>query len=137
MYIVQNVRDLDNRVILADNCMLKVHRKNGENSQHDKNEACFIAIIVNCDYILPHLSNVTNLFLKSYLFACYSSIIYLFKFNNRNTRKYWEICSMLKVKTTEQRQDAYFKYCYCVLVIDFKHMNSLRERFKISLLILM
>ena len=85
---MQNVRDVDNRVILADNSMLKVHSKNGENSQHDENEACFIAFIVKCDYILPHLSNVTYLFLNSYLLACYSSIIYLFKFNNRNTRKY-------------------------------------------------
>ena len=88
MHIVQNVRDVDNRVVLADNCMLKVHSKNGENSQHDENEACFIAFIVNCDYILPHLPNVTYLFLNSYLFGCYSSIIYLFKFNNRNTRRY-------------------------------------------------
>ena len=62
MHIVQNVRDVDNRVILAGNCMLKVHSKNGENSQHDENEAFFIAFIVNCDYILPHLSNVTYFF---------------------------------------------------------------------------
>ena len=27
MHIVQNVRDVDNRVVLADNCMLKVHSK--------------------------------------------------------------------------------------------------------------
>ena len=29
--------------------------------------------------------------------------IYLFKFNNRNTRKKCEICSMLTIKTPERR----------------------------------
>ena len=32
MHIVQNDRDVDNGVILADNYMLKVHSKNRENS---------------------------------------------------------------------------------------------------------
>ena len=75
MHIVQNVRDVDNRVILAGNCMLKVHSKNGGNSQHDENEAFFIAFIVNCDYILPHLSNVTYFFKQ--LFVCLLLINYL------------------------------------------------------------
>ena len=30
--------------------------------------------------------------------------IYLFKFDNRNTRKRSEICSMLTIKTPERRQ---------------------------------
>ena len=39
---------------------------------------------------------------------CLSTIpekIYLYKFNNRNTRKWYEICSELTIKTPKRSQD--------------------------------
>ena len=37
---------------------------------------------------------------------------YMFKFNNRKTRRRWEICSKLTIKTPEQRM-ASFWCLYC------------------------
>ena len=46
----------------------------------------------------------------SWLMICvwhYPACIYLFKFNNRNTRTIWEICSKLPIKTPEQSQSCF------------------------------
>ena len=43
-----------------------------------------------------HLKNILQHVLNPFL-----AIIYLFKFNNRNTRKMCEVCSKLTTKTTE------------------------------------
>ena len=40
---------------------------------------------------------------KLITFSCQAANIYLFKVNNRNTRKRCEICSKLTIKTPEQR----------------------------------
>ena len=59
-------------------------------------------------------------FRKTYkIFASrfYTADIYLFKFNNRNTRKSCKICSKLTIKTPEQRQ-----WCRsCVFIVNFEH----------------
>ena len=46
----------------------------------------------------------------------YAANIYLFKVNNRNTRKNCEICSKLTIKTPEQRHG-----CRSNVVTDFEH----------------
>ena len=43
--------------------------------------------------------------------------IYLFNFGNRNTRKRWEICSKLTIKTTERRQRRRFG----IFIVNFEH----------------
>ena len=48
------------------------------------------------------LSPIRNHYSQSGIFNIYLVIIYLFKFNNRNTRKMCEICSKLTIKTPEQ-----------------------------------
>ena len=75
MHIVQNVRDVDNRVILADNCMLKVHRKNGENSQHDKNKLVLLPLLLTV-ITFYHIYLMLHIFFKQ-LFVCLLLINYL------------------------------------------------------------
>ena len=48
----------------------------------------------------------------------YQANICLFKVNNRNTRKRYEICSKLTIKTPERRQ----KRRSDVSVVNFKHL---------------
>ena len=48
------------------------------------------------------------------------SYIYLFKVNNRNTRKSCEICSKLTIKTPERRQ-----WSSGVFIVDFAHISHL------------
>ena len=45
--------------------------------------------------------------------------IYLFKANNRNTRKSWKICSKLTIKTPELRQWRHSG----VFIVNFKHFT--------------
>ena len=45
----------------------------------------------------------SNTALREYLVKPMLAGIYLFKVNNRNTRKSFEICSKLTIKTTERR----------------------------------
>ena len=49
--------------------------------------------------------------------------IYLFKVNNRNTRKRYEICSELSIQAPEQRQ-------WCVSVVDFEQVNVGWQEYK-------
>ena len=60
------------------------------------------------------------------------AIIYLFKFNNRNTRKTYGVCSKLTIKTPEQHHEVvqfflltliYFTPFSCVPIVDFKQVN--------------
>ena len=51
----------------------------------------------------------------------FSANIYLFKVNNRNTRKMCEICSKLKIKTPERRQ----RSLSGVFIVDFEHILHL------------
>ena len=44
--------------------------------------------------------------------------IYLFKFNNRNTRKRYEICSKLPIKTPKRRHWR----LYGVFIVTFEHI---------------
>ena len=47
-----------------------------------------------------------------------SANIYLFKVNNRNTRKKWEICSKLTIKTRQWRRSGVF-------IVNFEHTSNL------------
>ena len=47
--------------------------------------------------------------------------IYLFKFNNRNTRKWREIFSKLTIKISERRQGCRS----CVFIVNFEHISRL------------
>ena len=47
--------------------------------------------------------------------------IYLFKFNNRNTRKWREIFSKLTIKIPERRQGCRS----CVFIVNFEHISRL------------
>ena len=47
--------------------------------------------------------------------------IYLFKVNNRNTRKRYEICSKLTIKTPERRHWR----SSCVYIVNFEHISHL------------
>ena len=49
----------------------------------------------------------------------YLARIYLFKVNNRNTRKKCEICSKLTIKILERR-----RHC-CVFIVNFEHILHL------------
>ena len=49
--------------------------------------------------------------------TCYSANIYLFKVNNRNTRKGCEVCSKLTIKTSEWRH----WHCSGVFIVDFEY----------------
>ena len=51
--------------------------------------------------------------------------IYLFKVNNRNTRKRCEICTKLTIKKTEQRQ----RRDSGVFNVDFEHIPHLLPAF--------
>ena len=53
--------------------------------------------------------------------ARYPANIYLFKVNNRNTRKRCEICSKLRIKTPERR----FWRRSGVSIVNFKHISHL------------
>ena len=53
--------------------------------------------------------------------SIYLAIIYLFKANNRNTRKRCEICSKLTIKTPEQRQ----RRCSGVFIVNFERILHL------------
>ena len=55
----------------------------------------------------------------------YSKNIYLFKVNNRNTRKSYEICSKLTIKTPERHQWlwTYFTAFSSVSIVDFEQVN--------------
>ena len=73
--------------------------------------------------------SITGVFLKFYhkpkRSSCfrlfYPDNIYLFKVNNRNTRKRCEICSELTIKTPERRQWRRF----AVFIFNFEHNSQL------------
>ena len=46
---------------------------------------------------------------------------YMFKVNNRNTRRRCEICSKLTIKVSERRQSR----CSGVFIVNFKHISHL------------
>ena len=52
-------------------------------------------------------------------FCIYPANIYLFKVNNRNTRKRREICSKLTIKTPKRRQHS------GVFIVNFEHILHL------------
>ena len=50
---------------------------------------------------------------------------YMFKVNNRNTRKRCEICSKLTIKTPERRQArTYFTPCSSASIVNFEQVNA-------------
>ena len=54
----------------------------------------------------------------------YRASIYLFKVNNRNTRKRCKICSKLTIKTPEKRRSGVFNAKFCsVSIVDFEQVN--------------
>ena len=59
--------------------------------------------------------------LYSSLLYAYSAKIYLFKVNNKNTRKKCEICSKLTLKTPERCQ----RRLSVAFVVNFEHISHL------------
>ena len=64
--------------------------------------------------------------LKKYIMKCiiannFPANIYLFKVNNRNTRKRCDICSTLTIKAPEQRH----WLCSSVFIVSFEHISHL------------
>ena len=57
------------------------------------------------------------------MYRAYPANLYLFKVNNRNTRKRYEICSELSIQAPEQRQ-------WCVSVVDFEQVNVGWQEYK-------
>ena len=47
---------------------------------------------------------------------------YMFKVNNRNTRRRREICSKLTIKTTEQRYWTYLTPCSSASIVNIEHV---------------
>ena len=58
-----------------------------------------------------HLTNLSHV--NNFLFHICPANIYLFKVNNRNNRKRWEIFSKLTMKTPKRRQRRRFGIFYC------------------------
>ena len=58
--------------------------------------------------------------LEAGLYLEYPGNIYLFKVNNSNTRKRYEICSKLTIKTPERR---HWRRCG-VFIVNFKHISN-------------
>ena len=56
--------------------------------------------------------------MQTYWIPLFPANIYLFKFNNRDTRKRCEICSKLTMKTSERRQWRRFG----VFIVNFEHI---------------
>ena len=73
------------------------------------------------------VSNTKNT--KHIYFQCFQELpanIYLFKINNRNTRKRCEICSKLTIKSPERRHWLtlnIFHTFFCVSVVNFEQVN--------------
>ena len=65
------------------------------------------------DSVLAYLKQATN--------------IYLFKFNNRNTRKMCEICSKLIIKSPERQRHQFTPFS-SVSFVDFEQVNFNREK---------
>ena len=59
---------------------------------------------------------------KWYKSDSYSANIYLFKVNNRNTRKRYEICSKLAIKTRQCLRSSVF-------IVNFERLSHLFLRF--------
>ena len=57
--------------------------------------------------------------------------IYLFKFNNRNTGKRYELCSKLTIKTPERRH----RRGSIVFIVNFEHVSHLFSVFLLLILI--
>ena len=58
---------------------------------------------------------------KLQVWDIYLAGIYLFKINNRNTRKRFEICSKVTMKTPEQRHWR----CSFLFIVNFEHISTL------------
>ena len=71
--------------------------------------------------LTKNLSMRKKIYLKAFLnrFVLIQANIYLFKFNNRNTRKRCETCSKLTIKTTEWRQWRRSG----VFIVNFEHIS--------------
>ena len=76
----------------------------------------------------PHSMNYRHSNHSSELSTRYPGNIYLFKVNNRDTRKKCEICSKLTIKIMEQRHWLRSG----VFIVDFEHTSHL---FLVSLLL--
>ena len=71
----------------------------------------------NCHKINP---SILRILIEIQLTRTSFSCIYLFKDNNRNTRKRCEICSKLTIKTPERRQRR-----SDVFIVNFEHISEL------------
>ena len=76
-------------------------------------------IVIICD-IFIWISNCN--FLKGMRLRKYLAGIYMFKFNNRNTRTACEICSKLAIKATEWRRSVFY-------IFHFEHISHLVQVF--------
>ena len=86
--------------------------------KRDPKNRCFP---VNIAKVLrtPNLKIISKRLLLDFL-SVFVAFIYLFKFNNRNTRKKREIKKpKLTIKTPEQRH----WLCYRVFIVNFKHLS--------------
>ena len=72
---------------------------------------------ITCFCICRVSYRLTRLVYRSNVKPC-SASIYLFKVNNRNTRKRCETCSKLTIKTTERRQWS----CSGVFIVNFEYI---------------
>ena len=63
----------------------------------------------------------TTFFSSASNFPFHTGNIYLFKVSNRNTRKIYEICSKLTIKTPERRQ----RHRSSVFVVNFEYISRL------------
>ena len=64
-------------------------------------------------WFVVHFSNV--------IFHGFPLNIYLFKVNNRNTRKRWKICSKLTIKTPER---CHWRHSI-IFIVNFEHISHL------------
>ena len=64
---------------------------------------------------------IWNIFCPTFRVPSYTANIHLLKVNNRNTRKRYEICWKLLIKTVERR------HCHrsSVFIINFEHISNL------------
>ena len=76
-----------------------------------------------CNYELKHCPVLLSVFLiNAYISqSTYPANIYLFKVNNRNSRKRCEICSKLTIKTSEWRHSRPFR----IFIVNVEHISHL------------
>ena len=91
-------------------------------------EKCIGSLIPSLFYLIAILQNLIRV--KIQIFESFNSFhaidlfpanIYLFKVNNRNTRKTCEIYSKLTIKTSKRRQWRHFG----VFIVNFEHISHL------------